>query len=601
VILQRLVELYDRLATDSVAAEALPKPGYSLQKCSFCIVLNANGTLNQFQSLLETGKKKLIPRTLLVPGQSKPPGSGINPCFLWDNSGYMLGYKVDDTDPERSRKSFEAFRDRHLALESQINDPIYTAVCTFLKTWSPESAIEYAADLKDITGSFGVFKLAGETRFAHDDPEIVAFWAGHSAASSEEGEAESGLCLVTGVEGPIARLHEPKIKGVMDTQSAGALLVSFNDKAYESFGKEQGANAPVSATAAFKYTNALNYLLSRSDRRLTLGDTTVVFWAERPTMLENVASGLFGDWSPPADDAPAEDQERVKQTRLFLTELRDGLASDDAIDVESGIGFYVLGLSPNASRISVRLWVQTDVAEMRRRLHRHMSDMELLGAREGDEALMIRRIVLATGRAETDAKGHLKGYDADAVSPLLAGAVARAVFTGGPYPKTLLGAMLNRLRSDGVISHPRIAAIKACIVRNSRIEGNPKEVPVALDLSRTDPAYVTGRLFALLEKIQSDSAGGELSATIKDRYFSAASATPGVVFPRLIRLSQHHLAKMETGQKIYYERQMGEAVSKLDGFSHHLNLEDQGLFAIGYFHQRQALFTKKSKEEGDTE
>ena len=209
---------------------------------------------------------------------------------------------------------------------------------------------------------------------------------------------------------------------------------------------------------------------------------------------------------------------------------------------------------------------------------------------------------MTTGRAEFGG-GRFAGYDADAVPPVLAGAVARAVFTGGPYPAMLLSSLLGRLRADGHVSHPRVAAVRACLARNSRLQLNPKEVPVALDTSRTDPGYVSGRLFALLEKIQSDSAEGDLNATIKDRYFSAAGATPALVFPRLIRLSQHHLAKMEGGQKVYYERQLGEVVGKLREFPGYLPLEDQGLFAIGYFHQRQDLFTsKKDKEkEGDTE
>jgi CRISPR-associated protein Csd1 len=260
----------------------------------------------------------------------------------------------------------------------------------------------------------------------------------------------------------------------------------------------------------------------------------------------------------------------------------------------------VLGLSPNASRISVRLWEQSSVGEMKRRLAQHMDDTGLDGARPDDPPLSVRRMVQATGRAEFSA-GRSKGTTRTPVPPVLAGALARAVFTGGPYPTMLLGAMLNRLRADGYVSHARVASIKACLVRNSRLQGTPKEVPVALDTSRTDPGYVTGRLFALLEKIQADSAGGDLNATIKDRYFSAASATPGIVFPRLIRLSQHHLAKMEAGQKVYYERQLGEVIGKLQGFPGHLLLEDQGLFAVGYFHQRQDLFTKKTKGKGGDE
>jgi CRISPR-associated protein Csd1 len=561
---------------------------------SFCVVLEPDGTLRQFDSLLDTGKTKPIARQLLVPGQSKPPGSGINPCFLWDNSAYMLGYKSDDAKPQRTRESYEAFRDRHLELEPEIDCPEYSAVCTFLRAWSPETAAQHAAELKDILGSFGVFRITGHQQYVHDIPTVVAHWANQDRAA--QGESR-GFCLVTGQEEPIARLHEPKIKGVRNTQSAGALLVSFNDTAYESLGREQGDNAPVSTAATFKYTNALNFLLSREDRRLSLGDATVVFWAEHYTQLEEFASEIFGDAPPPAQDAPLEDRQRAQQVGLFLSQLRLGYASGEAFGPEDLTRFYVLGLSPNASRISVRFWADSTVGEMKRLLGQHMSDVEMTGAREFDPPLMIRRIALATGRALTDPKGRLMGYDLDTVSPMLAGALARAVLTRGPYPQALLTAMIGRIRADGVISHPRIAAIKACIVRNSSLQGKPKEVPVALDTERDDPPYVTGRLFALLEKIQSDSAGGDLNTTIKDRYFSAASANPAIVFPRLIRLTQHHMAKMETGQKIYYEKQLGAVINKLQGFEKQLNLQDQGLFAIGYFHQRQDLFTSKKERE----
>ncbi|HWE95173.1 MAG TPA: type I-C CRISPR-associated protein Cas8c/Csd1 [Tepidisphaeraceae bacterium] len=598
MILQRLVEYYDRLAGDPQWADSLAKPGYSVQKISFCVVLETDGTLQQFQSLLDSNQKKQLPRQMLVPGQSKPPGSGINPCFLWDNAAYLLGFKPDDPKPARTRESFEAFRDRHLNLEQEVASPAFNAVCSFLRNWSPEKAIEYATVLKDTVSSFGVFRIAGAHAFVHDDPAVVTFWGDHDVADPA---APRGLCLVTGQEGPIARLHEPKIKGVRGAQSAGALLVSFNDEAYKSFGKDQSYNAPVSTAATFKYTNALNQLLGRNDRRLSLGDATVVLWAEHRTPLEEYASEIFADAPPPPDDAPVEDKRRAEQVQLFLSQVREGHAGDEAIKPEDATRFYVLGLSPNAARVSIRFWADSTVGEMKARLAQHMSDTALAGSREGDPPLMIRRIVLATGRAEKDNKGRLKSYDADSVPPMLAGAVARAVLVGGPYPQTLLTAMINRLRADGIISHARVATIKACIVRNSRLQGQPKEVPVALDTNRTDPPYVIGRLFALLEKIQSDSAGGDLNTTIKDRYFSAASATPGIVFPRLIRLSQHHMAKMDTRQKVYYEKLLGEAMNKLDGFDRHLNLEDQGLFAVGYFHQRQDLFTSKKNKEGEAE
>ena len=600
MILQRLAEHYDRLVIDPDTARTLAKPGYSLQKASFCVVLRPNGTLQHFASLLDPGAERPIPRQLLVPGQSKPSGQGINPCFLWDNAAYLLGFKPDDPNPERTRDSFEKFRQEHLAVEKEIDSPAFSAVCVFLRSWSPERAADHTADLAGITGNFGVFRITNEQRFVHEDPAVVAFWARHE---SGDASAPCGICLVTGQPAPIARLHEPKVKGVRGAQSSGALLVSFNDEAYESFGKEQSFNAPVGMDAAFKYTNALNHLLARNDRRVLLGDMTVIFWTERPTALEEVMSDLLAGGPRVADDAldaPAEDRQRAEQVRVLLSQLREGHAGDEAFDPENRTPFYILGLSPNASRISVRFWVESTVGEMKARLAQHMSDMELVGTRDEDASLSVRRVVIATGRAETDDRGRLKSYDTNAISPLLAGAISRAVLTGGPYPQMLLGTMLSRVRADGVINHVRVAAIKACIVRNSRLQGKPKEVSVALDVNRTDPAYLTGRLFALLEKIQADSTNGDLNATIKDRYFSAASSTPAVVFPRLLRLSQHHLAKMDTGQKIYYEKQLGEVVNKLNGFAHHLNLEQQGLFAVGYFHQRQDLFTSR-KKEGDTE
>lgn len=596
MILQRLVEHYDRLAADPQWSHRLPRQGYSVQKISFCVVLEADGTLQQFQSMLDDGARRPRPQERLVPGQAKPSGSGINPGFLWDNAAYMLGYKANDPKPERTRQSFEAFRDRHLAIEAAVRSPAFSAVCTFLRQWSPEAAAEHATVLDGIVGHFGIFRIAGELRFVHEEPAVAEFW---SRSVSDEDVVLRGECLVSGGVQPIARLHEPKIKGVPGAQTAGALLVSFNDDAYTSFGREQSYNAPVGASAVFKYANALNHLLARNERRVQLGDSTFIFWAERPVPFEEVVSELWGD-APPPGDVPQESRRTAEQVRLLLSQLREGHGGVDATE-EDRTGFYVLGLSPNAARLSVRFWGESTVGEMKARLAQHMSDLELVGARENEPPLTVRRILQVAGRAETDASGRLKGYDAGAVPPTLAGALARAVITGGPYPQMLLAAMVGRLRSDGVVSHPRIAAIKACLVRNSRLNGEPKEVPVALDIERTDTAYVTGRLFALLEQIQSASVGGELSATIRDRYFSAASCTPGVVFPRLLRLGQHHLAKLPTGQRIFYEKQLDEVMGKLDGFASHLGLEAQGMFAVGYFHQRQDLYTSKKPKGGDAE
>ncbi|HUO08989.1 MAG TPA: type I-C CRISPR-associated protein Cas8c/Csd1 [Phycisphaerae bacterium] len=593
MILQRLAEYYDRVTADPKTSDALPKPGYSSQKISFCVVLNLDGSLHQIETMMVPAGKRTIPQMKLVPGQGKPSGSGINPCFLWDNSAYMLGYRLDDEKPDRTVEAFEAFRDRHLALEKEIDSDRFRAVCAFLRNWSPEKAKERATEINDMIGSFGVFRLAGEQQFVHDDPAVVTYWLQQSQA---DGEAVRGLCLVTGTEQPIARLHEPKIKGVREAQSSGALLVSFNSDAYTSFGKDQSYNAPVGETSVFKYANALNYLLSREDRRTFLGDATVVSWADKPTEDAEAISCFIASQTFAGEDASAEDKTRVRQVQNFLQQLREGYAGHEAVPAphpdkpEDEIPFYILGLSPNASRISVRFWIPSTIGQMKERLGNHMRDIELVGA-SPESPLTIRRIVLATGRAEKDPKGNVKSYDADSISPQLSGAISRSILTGSDYPQMLLGAMLNRMKADGAINHPRVATIKAILICNSN-----KEISVALDTERKDPAYVVGRLFALLEKIQTDSADGNLNTTIKDRYFSAASATPGVVFPRLIRLSQHHLAKLDDGIKIFYDKKLSEVMNKLNGFAPHFTLENQGLFAVGYYHQRQDLYTKKNKE-----
>jgi CRISPR-associated protein Csd1 len=595
MILQRLVEYYERKRRAS--EDPIPAFGLSRERISFELVIDPDGERPELNDLRvehrgKAGKPQMQARWMIVPYRGDR-SSSVEANFLWDNTGYVFGRTKKTAIEDKKRSDFLKLHET--LLEMAPTDEGLRAVVRFLSSWDPGKYESFPLAQEAVEQNV-VFRIRGRRVFVHESGGNQRAWTDFFRGDIEQ---RPGKDLITGDRQSIAAIHF-LIQGVRGAQTTGASLSSFNDTAYTSYGLKSSYNSPVSIDNIFKYGSALKELLVFDDRRLMLGDATVTFWAERPTALEEFVSDLLGDAPPPPEDAPPEDKERVRQARLFLSQLREGHAGTDAVDEEDRTRFYVLGLSPNAARISVRFWLDSTVGEMKVRLAQHMSDVQLIGARENDPPLMIRRIVLATGRAETDSKGRLKSYDAGTVPPLLAGAVAGAVLTGSPYPATLLVAMLNRLRADGVISHPRIAAIKACIVRNSRLQGKPKEVSVALDFNRTDSPYVAGRLFALLEKIQSDSSGGELNSTIKDRYFSAASATPGIIFPRLIRLGQHHLAKMETGQKIYYERQIGEVMGKLDGFPRNMNLESQGLFAVGYYHQRQHLFTKREKE-GATE
>ncbi len=587
MILQRLTEHYDRLLASEKLSVA---PGYSLQKISFCLVIELDGTLNSIEDLRTAEGASLQPRRLTVPGQGKPSGSGLNPCLLWDNAQYLLGWSAEPDRLARAGLAFEESRRKHLALEKSVNHPAYAALCAFMGAWSPAHAAEHAEQLATVATHFGVFRIARERKYIH---EVVT----RMADDAEPGAPEpTAMCLVTGVVAPVARLHEPKIKGVADAQSGGALLVSFNAPAFTSYGKDQSFNAPVSMLAVFKYANALNYLLNLRERRIGLGDATVVSWADHPTPLEDCLSNLFGG-SATANDKEREslnreeDIDRVQQARLLLTQLRDGTRRSVLPHDSEKTKFFILGLSPNASRLSVRLWIEAEAGELERRLIRHIRDIALRNDRD-DRPLTVRVLVNATGRYDPKAASK---FDTKGVSPNLAGELARSILTGAAYPESFLATMVRRIRSDAYVGVERVSAIKACLIRNSRLRGKPLEVSMELDAQQTDIAYRCGRLFALLEKAQTDSADGEINSTIKDKFFSSASATPELVFPRLFRLNHHHLARLETGGKIFYGRQMAAAMEAPFAFPKRLSLSEQGQFIVGYFHQRQNLYTKKDK------
>lgn len=585
MILQRLAEYYDRLEADP--EEGISRFGFSRQKISFNVVLNPDGSLHDFHDDTVKDGKRNVPRLRIVPGQAKPSGSGINPRFLWDSAQYILGFKPEDPKPDRTRKAFEAFRDRHLALEEEIADEAFAAVCSFLRKWSPDAAADYP-NLPEITFAFGVFRIAGKQEFVHDRRKIQAYWNRQIAGDTDAPRAPS---LVSGAVQPIARLHEPKIKGVRGAQTSGATLVAFNADAYESYGKSQGYNAPVGVTDAFKYCTALNRLTTRHDRQVHLGDTTVVYWSEKPTAFEGDIFGLF-------EFQDAEDKATLTRLNGFLDRLRraaDGAPFDDS---DANVPFYVLGLSPNAARVSVRFWLTGTVQQFAERLGQHLADLQLGGAPAHMPPITMQRIIDQTAR------------DRDDIQPLLGGAVLQAVLTGGPYPTSLAAAVLRRIRADGQTGgsngHIRGSILKAYLIRKERLAKQKETIFMSLDKNCTHTAYHLGRLFAALEKTQEDALGTGLNVTIKDRFFSSASANPVMAFPRLLRLHAHHLDKLgseKRGLKVVREKLIQEISSRFDantGFPAHLPLDEQGQFFIGYYHQRQDFFTSKKSDSETT-
>jgi len=569
VILQALAKYYDRLAEDP--EQDVAPFGFSRQKIGFCVVLEEDGRLHDIETCgtVEDGRSR--PEPLVVPGQSKPSGSGINACFLWDNTAYMLGHKKDDPKPKRTAQCFDAFRQKHIEAAKSIDDPALHAVATFLKQWNPASAESYDA-VQTMNQYFGVFRLRGQAQYVHQRPAALQHWQEQIAAADNE---NTSRCLVTGEHAPIARIQEPKIKGVAGGAQSAALLVSFNEYAYLSYGQEKNYTVPISEIAAFQYATALNRLLADRHRRTRIGDATVIYWTDAPTQAET----FFG---PAIGASQAEDQQLADTVRAFLLRLSKGKAAVDELG-NPKTPFYVLGLSPNASRLSVRFWLASTIGELYEKLARHVADLEM-AASPRDRLPTMRELLLETAREPKE------------IPPLLGGALMRAILTGGPYPEAFYIAVLRRIRADRRITYRRAAILKACLLRKYRNRPNPKEVPVSLDTTRTDIGYRLGRWFAVLEKVQEEASRNGLNATIRDRFFSSAMAAPASAFPRLIRLHQHHLGKIENiGRRKNLEILVQEVAEDVQTFPPHLNLDDQGLFAIGYYHQRQSLFTKRDQ------
>ncbi len=584
MILQALDAYYQRLADDP--SENVPRQGYSREKIHFALIIGQDGTLLDVHDLRERQGKKVMPREMAVPAAAKRT-VGVSPNFLWDNTGYVLGADAKGK-PERARDCFLAFRELVRKAPAD-GDTGIAAVLAFLDNWNPDDAPQAVSTFlpwDEVAGWNVVFRLDGDMGYVHDRPAARTAW---EALRGQSADAEQGFCLVTGRLASIARLH-PAIKGVRGAQSSGAALVSFNLDAFTSYGKEQNHNAPVSEAATFGYTTALNHLLrAGSNRRVQIGDATTVFWSERPHVLEDLL-GLFLDKGPApaaADDAPdeaghadgqtADDGGLARRVRLVLEAVREGRMPPELGDTD--VRFYVLGLAPNAARLSVRFFEVSTTGKIAARVGSHFRDIqtERRHPRDPEFPSMWQLLIeLAPLRKS------------DNIPPTLSGALMRAILGGRPYPRSLLAAIIGRIRADHEVSYLRAALLKGYFTRAPKGD-NTWEVGVTLDPASTDIGYRLGRLFAILEKAQQDALPG-INATIRDRFYGAASATPRAVFPRLIHLAQFHISKADYGY--VSDKRLGEVMEGLNDFPAHLTMDQQGRFALGYYHQRNALWRK---------
>jgi CRISPR-associated protein Csd1 len=588
-VLQALDKYYERMVTRG-DAEA---PGYSREKIGFAVLLSPQGEPVRVRDLRERAGKKAVPRLLEVPA-SVTRTVGIKPNLLWDKTAYCLGRTAGEG--RRTADEHARFKADNLAAIARANDPGLVAFARFLESWLP-ARFDAAPFDPDMLDSNIVFALDGDTVYLHQRE------ASRGLVAAREGSATATApCLVTGMSAPVARLH-PAIKGVEGAQSSGALLVSFNLDAFTSYGKDQGDNAPTSQAAAFRYGAALNRMLDRGSRnRLAgrLGDASVVYWADTSDTVNDAAASqaelLFGWLAAPPDD----DSERAKLGD-GLTRLAQGRPVADAMPgVVPGTRFHVLGLAPNAARLSVRYWLTDSFDVFAARLASHYGDLRL-EPRAWKKEPALRTLLLKTTALQEKPEN---------VPPVLAGEVMRAVLTGSAYPRSWLAAVIARLRAgDDPSTGWHAAVIRAVLARGARLKHHDdpnydpsKDVPMSLNRQSTDPAYTCGRLFATLESAQRSALGGKVNATIRDRYMGAASATPASIFPLLLRNAQNHLGKLrKDGKGHWLERDLEEIQDKIedDQFPKSLKLEQQGKFFLGYYHQRRAQFAH-GKEAGET-
>ena len=577
MILQALVQYYEVL----LAKGKIARPGWTSAKISWGLELSPKGQLlavHSLQTEQPKGKKMVLaPQSMKVPEQVKR-ASGVAANFLCDNSSYCLGIDAKGK-PARSLQCFAACRELHLKILKDVPGNAAQALCAFFESWEPEKAADspaLAQDMDEICKGGNIIFLV-DGGFAQEDPDIIAAWQAFQGQSSEK---DSIRCLVTGQKASLARLH-PSIKGVMGAQSSGASLVSFNAPSFESYGHEQGANAPVGSYAAFAYTQALNYLIADRDHMQRAGDTTLVFWAENaePAFQDFFNMSLF-----------PTDAENLSESDFSAAVKK--LARGEAVDWENtrldpNARFYILGLSPNAARLSVRFFWQNSFGKFLENVQKHYDRLEIIRPSYDKFPYLSIYWLLQ----ETVNKNSRNATPA----PQLAGDVLRSVLNDAPYPATLRNAVNLRIHADHEVTRGRAAILKAYYTKNQN-KLCPKEV-LTMELNKDSKylPYVLGRLFSVLEAVQ-NAANPNINTTIKDRYFNSACATPAMVFPTLINLAQKHLKKLKPNQVTYYNKQIGELMECIPcTYPAHLTLPEQGAFQIGYYHQTQERFTKKEE------
>lgn len=575
MILQALYEYSQRKADDPKSNFA--PEGFIEKKIDFFIVIKGDGsyvTIDPQQEETQKGKsKKLVGKSFFVPALDKQAvkhtNAGNDANLLWDNASFVLGLGKDG---EKKRAAF--INTILLAYKVLPSD-----VGAIVKFYEKAQLLENPFSEILSHPQYGERIMAGDVNitFKIDGASIPVIGAEHVAKAVLEYQTTNdiyGCCSITGISACVLEPTHWPVKGIVGAQTSGANLVSFNSPAYCSYGKEQSINAPVSRRVAREYTKALQYLIDSEKNKVRVVDTAIAFWAQKQEVFEELFPAFLGYLK---DDPDAD----VKAVKVLYEGIETGHANMGSVT-----RFYVLGLAPNAARIAVRFWLTGTIAEFAVNIKQHFDDLSIIRPLHDKGHYSMYWLLLAMVR------------EIDNVPPNLSGQIFQSVITGGLYPVTMLQQTVRRVRATQDVTRVQAGILKAYLNRFYRIHiTKEEEIKVALNPTDNNPGYRLGRLFAVLEKIQEKASSTILNSTIRDRFYGAASSTPVTVFPQLMKLKNHHLAKIDDGWTKYFERLIGEIVDGLGvSMPSHLAMEDQARFAIGYYHQRQDFFKKKNSD-----
>lgn len=571
--LTELYRFYERMTQDPQSG--MPPEGMSAEAIHFALVIGEDGSLKGVHDLRDSKGK---PLRRFVPAAVKRTSTKVLPNFLWDNTGYVLG--VDGKgNPAFTARKYESFRTFHRQLCAASPDRHARALLAFFDRWTPEQ-FGSIGEREALLDSNVVFQLEGDTDFLHQQPSLYSLWQDSLAVQDA---CAQGQCLITGQQGPVLKVH-PAIRNVPGAKVEAA-LISFNCDSFQSFGKEQSENAPVSPRAARGYTTALNYLLQKEHKQVVrLGEDSIVFWTDRACAEESLLGALFDGL-----DATEQTQDNalLHKVRSLLTAMACGrpVSEDDGID--TSVRFFVLGLAPNAARLGVRLWVTDTFGNLLQRFGRWYRDLAIERRYPGEEehpALwQLLRDLAPLQKSEN-------------IPPLLGGQLLRSILLGRAWPQSMYTAALQRIHANKNVTYYRAALIKAHLC-----DTTAKGATMSLDKEEQNKGYRLGRLFAVLEKAQTDALGS-VNASLRERYIGAASTRPCLVFPQLLKTAQFHIsksAKQHPGYDIRFSRLVSEIMDGMTVFPPVLSLEDQGRFMLGYYHQNNALYQKKTADDAE--